>query len=58
MINKKIDDMKKNIVDMSANPSLVYGRIIQRKVSSLTKPHLFISVFLFYLYFSLVLSFQ
>lgn len=33
---------------MSANPSLVYGRIIQRQVSSLTKSRSFIWVFLFF----------
>lgn len=38
---------------MSANPSLLYGRIIQREVSSLTKPHTFIWVFFSFFFFLL-----
>lgn len=40
MVNKKIDDMKEDIVHMSANPStVVCGRNIQTKVRSPNKPH-------------------
>lgn len=62
MITKKIDDMKRNYCRCaSKSVGVVYGRISQRKVSSLNEPHDYQHGFLsfcFVFFFPLGLSFQ